>query len=61
MIGTAWTVVRRHVLVVIALFIALGGTAFAVTDNGSRGAGTKTYYACVTQRFHTLNLTTKAA
>ena len=46
------------------VFLRLGGTAFAMADGslGGRAAkASKTYYACVTQRFGTLNLTTKAA
>lgn len=60
MFATARTLLRRHVLAVIAIFIALGGTSFAVTG-GVSSKRTKTYYACVTERSHTLNLTTKTA
>src|SRR3954454_1185349 len=60
--GTRWIVLRRHSLLVIVLFVGLAGTAWAVTDRTAKGAkGTKTYYACVTKAFHTLNLTTKKA
>jgi collagen triple helix repeat protein len=57
MLGTWWTFVTRHSVALVALFLALGGTSFAVTSAGSN-RGT-TYYACVTARFHTMNLTTK--
>ena len=60
MLGTCWTFVRRYSIALVALFVALGGTSFAVTG-GSSKRGTTTYYACVTARFHTVNLTTKHA
>jgi len=50
---------RRHMATVIVAFLLLGGTAFAVSGPG--GKKPKKYYACVTQQFKTLNLTTKAA
>jgi hypothetical protein len=50
---------RRHMASVIVVFLLLGGTAFAVSGTG--GKKPKRYYACVTQQFKTLNLTTKAA
>src|SRR5690349_7824244 len=53
------TFLRRHIALVVVAFIALGGTAYAVS--GSAGSSTKTYYACVTKQHGTLNLTTKAA
>ena len=55
---------RRHVVAAAVLFVALGGTAFAMADGslGGRAAkSSKTYYACVTERFGTLNLTTRSA
>jgi hypothetical protein len=59
MIGAARTILLRHSLAVIALFVALGGTSLAVTGATSKHG--HTYYACATARFHTLNLTTKGA
>src|SRR4051812_49818271 len=53
------TFVRRHVVAVAVAFLALGGTAFAL--NGATASKAKTYYACVTQRYGTLNLTSKSA
>ena len=50
---------RRHVASVIVVFLLLGGTAFAVS--GTAGRKPTKYYACVTQQFKTLNLTTKTA
>uniref|UniRef100_UPI0035C8E70F collagen-like triple helix repeat-containing protein n=1 Tax=Patulibacter defluvii TaxID=3095358 RepID=UPI0035C8E70F len=51
------TLVRRHSIALLALFVALGGTSYAVTSAARPAAG-KTYYACVTPRYKTLNLTT---
>ena len=50
---------RRHHIALLALFIALGGTSYAVAGRGSSSAGR--FYACVTQAFHTLNLTSASA
>ena len=50
---------RQHHVALLALFIALGGTSYAVAGRGSSPAGR--FYACVTQRFHTLNLTSASA
>jgi Collagen triple helix repeat (20 copies) len=50
---------RQHHIALLALFIALGGSAYAVAGRGSSSAGR--FYACVTQRFHTLNLTSASA
>jgi Collagen triple helix repeat (20 copies) len=47
------------VVALIALFVALGGTSYAVTGLGSSSA--RRFYACVTQTFHTLNLTNASA
>ena len=51
---------RRHIIGVVALFIALGGTSYAAIDTVAQKSN-KTYYACVTQAHNTLNLSTKAA
>jgi hypothetical protein len=51
--------VRRHVTGVVLAVMLLGGTAYAV--GGTASSNTRTYYACVTQRYGTLNLTTKTA
>ncbi|WP_211656656.1 collagen-like protein, partial [Patulibacter medicamentivorans] len=45
---------RRHTIALLALFIALGGTSYAVTSAAKPSS--KTYYACVTKRYKTLNL-----
>ena len=50
---------RRHVASVVVLSLLLAGTAFAVSRPSAKKP--TTYYACVTQEFHTLNLTTKNA
>ena len=50
---------RRHHIALLALFIALGGSAYAVAGRNSPSAGR--FYACVTQAFHTLNLTSASA
>jgi hypothetical protein len=49
--------VRRHWIAALALFLALGGTSAAVASGRPAGGG-KTYYACVTKTYRTLNLTT---
>jgi hypothetical protein len=51
---------RRHTLGAVALFVALGGTSYAAVTGTVAQKGAKTYYACVTERYHTLNLSTKA-
>ena len=43
---SAGAFLRRHVLGVLAVFLALGGTSYAV--GATTGAKAKTYYACVT-------------
>ena len=50
---------RQHHIALLALFIALGGTSYAVAGRGPSSAGR--FYACVTQAFHTLNLTSASA
>ncbi len=53
---------RRHVLVVLALGLVLTSTAFAVdASTPKKKQSTTTHYACVTERYGTLNLTTKNA
>src|ERR1700710_2774943 len=52
-----FTVLRRHAIAFVALFLLLGGSAYAVADQVGRGASSKQLYACVTGDFHTLNLT----
>jgi Phage Tail Collar Domain/Collagen triple helix repeat (20 copies) len=59
MFRSAVSFVRRHVAVLVVAFLALAGTAYAV--GGSSAGQSKTYYACATGQFHTLNLTTKSA
>jgi hypothetical protein len=52
---------RRHIIGVTALFLALGGTSYAVTGDVAKKSDTKTLYACVTAKYHTLNLSSKGA
>ena len=47
---------RQHHIGLLALFIALSGTSYALS-NPSTGR----WYACVTQAYHTLNLTSASA
>ena len=51
--------VRRHIIGVVALFVALGGTSYAAV--GAVAKNEKTYYACVTTAHKTLNLSSKSA
>jgi hypothetical protein len=50
---------RRNVVALVALFIALGGTSYAVT--GQMDSSNGRLYACVTHKFGTLNLTRASA
>jgi hypothetical protein len=52
--------VRRHAVAFAALFLLLGGSAYAVTGQSGDSAaqGSKKLYACVTSEYSTLNLTT---
>jgi BclA C-terminal domain/Collagen triple helix repeat (20 copies) len=50
-------VLRRHAIAFVALFLLLGGSAYAVADQVGNGASPKQLYACVAGNFHTLNLT----
>jgi hypothetical protein len=52
------TLLRRHVLAFAALFLLLGGTAVALTQQAATSSSGKKIYACVTERYKTLNLTT---
>ena len=52
------TLLRRHALAFAALFLLLGSSAYALTQQAGTGAAEKRLYACVTERFKTLNLTT---
>jgi hypothetical protein len=49
----------RHATVVTVAFLALAGTAFAVSGTSARKS--RTFYACVTEESGTLNLTTRTA
>ena len=51
---------RQHVIAVVALFMALGGTSYAMVGATS-ASDSKTLYACITERYKTLNLTTATA
>jgi hypothetical protein len=50
---------RRNIVALVALFIALGGTSYAVTVHTRSSSGR--LYACVTGKFGTLNLTRASA
>ncbi len=50
---------QRHHVALLALFIALGGTSYAATSGTNSSAGR--LYACATDAYHTLNLTSAAA
>ena len=53
---------RQHSVALVAVFIALGGTSYAVTSSETaRNSSPNRLYACVTPKFQTLNLTTAAA
>src|SRR5262245_55898026 len=60
LLSSSLSFLRRNLLASVALFVALGGTSYAVSDSVIAQKST-TYYACVTQQFGTLNLTTKNA
>ena len=51
-----FTVLRRHAIAFVALFLVLSGSAYAVADQVGSGVRPK-LYACVAGHFHTLNLT----
>lgn len=51
-------VVRRHAVAFAALFLLLGGTAFAVTGRPASPSSSRTMSACVTSAHRTLNLIT---
>ena len=57
--------VRSNIIGYLALFVALGGTSYAVSDRAATTASTATsgnqIYACVTNQFKTLNLSSKSA
>ncbi len=55
------TLLRRHVLAFAALFLLLGGSAVALTQQAATSSSGKKIYACVTERYKTLNLTTAGA
>jgi hypothetical protein len=55
------TLLRRHVLAFAVLFLLLGGTAVALTQQAATSSSGKKIYACVTERYKTLNLTTAGA
>jgi Collagen triple helix repeat (20 copies) len=51
------SVLRRHAIAFVALFLLLSGSAYAVADQVGSGSSPKQLYACVAGYFHTLNLT----
>jgi hypothetical protein len=55
-----WRFVGRHSIALLALFVALGGTSYALSGRDANGSP-KTLYACVTKEFGTLNLSTAGA
>lgn len=56
---------KQQALVLLAIFIALGGTSFAVAKSGedkpAKSSSQVRYFACVTREYNTLNLTTRSA
>ena len=54
------TLLRRHAIAFTALFLLLGSTAYAVADQatGRAAQSRRVLYACVTDDYGTLNLTT---
>jgi hypothetical protein len=56
-VSKVFTVLRRHAIAFVALFLLLSGSAYAVADQVGSGARPKQLYACVAGYFHTLNLT----
>jgi Collagen triple helix repeat (20 copies) len=55
-VSKVFTVLRRHAIAFVAVFLVLGGSAYAVADQVGSGVRPK-LYACVAGHFHTLNLT----
>jgi hypothetical protein len=55
------TFVRNNAIGVTALFLALGGTSYAVTGTVKKSDEGNTLYACVTPKYHTMNLSSKNA
>jgi hypothetical protein len=51
---TVGAYLRQHHVALVALFIALGGTSYAAVDRVA--SSSRPLYACVTPRYHTLNL-----
>jgi hypothetical protein len=56
-VSKVFTVLRRHAIAFVALFLLLSGSAYAVADQVGGGASPKQLYACVAGHFQTLNLT----
>jgi hypothetical protein len=56
-VSKVFTVLRRHAIAFVALFLLLSGSAYAVADQVGSGARPKQLYACVAGYFHTLNRT----
>lgn len=54
------SLLRRHAVAFTALFLLMGGTAYAVADQAASSAAPKAkrFYACVAGGYDTLNLTT---
>lgn len=64
MIGKSLSYVRSNAIAFMALFVALGGSSYAITaspESGEVSATRGTLYACVTPTHKTLNLTTARA
>jgi hypothetical protein len=48
---------RRHAVACTAVFLVMGGSAYAAVDSATSGPASKrTFYACVTRTYKTLNL-----
>jgi Collagen triple helix repeat (20 copies) len=57
-VSKVFSLLRRHAIAFVALFLLLSGSAYAVAGQVGNGASSKQLYACVAGNFHTLNLTT---
>lgn len=54
--------IRRNLVAIVIAIVALGGTTLAVAANGpGSSSGSSRIYACVTQAFRTLNLSSASA
>jgi Collagen triple helix repeat (20 copies) len=57
-VSRLFVLLRRHAVAFLAVFLLLGGAAYAVTVQAITSAGSRIIYACVEGDDHSLNLTT---